>query len=370
MADSAKEKIKEDIKESIKESIEESIEESTKEIKCVVWDLDNTVWDGVLVEHDDVHLKPGIKEILETLDARGILHSIASKNNYDDAMAKLKEFGLDTFFIYPEIHWNAKSGSIGNIQKNINIGMDTLLFVDDQPFEREEVKSVHPEVTCIDAVEYKNLPELGRLNPRFITKDSARRRKMYQDDIKRKQEEEEFSGPSEAFLASLNMKFKIHPAHEEDLKRAEELTVRTNQLNATGKTYDYDELKAFSKSDDHMLLVCELTDKYGSYGKIGLSLIEKKEEHWHLKLLLMSCRVMARGVGTVVMSYIMQECKKAGKKLRADFRKTGRNRMMYVSYKFANFKEVVPEDEEGHIVFENDLSMIQPFPPYIEVDIQ
>jgi FkbH-like protein len=246
--------------------------------------------------------------------------------------------------------------------------MDTILFVDDQPFEREEVKSVHPDVTCIDAAEYKSLPDLPRLNPRFITKDSARRRKMYQDDIKRKKEEETFEGPSEKFLASLNMKFVIHGAEEEDLKRAEELTVRTNQLNATGKTYDYDELNAFRLSDSHKLLVCELTDRYGSYGKIGLALIEIKEDHWHLKLLLMSCRVMARGVGTVLMSHIMQETKKAGKKLLADFKRTDRNRQMYVGYKFANFKEK-SKDDEGYILFENDLSMIQPFPPYIEVKI-
>jgi FkbH-like protein len=342
--------------------------ESNKEVKVVVWDLDNTLWDGTLIEGDDVRVKPGIEEIIKTLDARGILQSIASKNDFGDAMAKLKEFGLDDYFIYPEIHWNAKSTSLAAIQKNINVGMDTIVFVDDQPFEREEVKSVHPDATCLDAADYLTIPDLPRMNPRFITTDSARRRKMYQDDIKRKVEEEEFKGPQEEFLASLNMKFIIHQAKEEDLKRAEELTVRTNQLNATGKTYDYDELNQFRMSDDYLLLVCELTDRYGSYGKIGLALIEKKEEHWHLRLLLMSCRVMARGVGTVVMSYIMMEAKKAGKKLLADFKHTGRNRQMYVSYKFGNFKEI-SSDDDGHVLFENDLSMIQPFPPYIDVTI-
>lgn len=339
-----------------------------KEIKCVVWDLDHTIWDGTLVENDDVKLKPGVKDVIKTLDARGILHSVASKNQYEDAMAKIKEFGLDDYFLYPEIHWNSKSSSIGNIQKNLNFAIDTFLFVDDQPFEREEVESVHPEVTTIDASEYLKLPEFPRLNPRFITDDSQRRRKMYQDDIKRKVEQDEYKGPEEEFLASLDMHFTIADCHEEDLKRAEELTVRTNQLNATGRTYDYDELNEFRLSDKYKLIVCELIDKYGSYGKIGLALIEMNEEFWHLRLLLMSCRVMARGVGSVLMSYIMQECKKAGKKLRADFRHTGRNRMMFVSYKFANFKEV-NTDEEGNILFENDLSMVQPFPPYIDVKI-
>ena len=342
--------------------------ESNKEIKCVIWDLDHTVWDGILLEADDVKLKPGLVEVLKTLDSRGILHSIASRNEYEFALEKLKELGVDKYFLYPEINWNAKSVSVGNIQRNLNIGMDAIMFIDDQPFEREEVKDAHPDITCIDAVEYLKLPELKRLNPRFITDDSQRRRLMYMDDIKRKVEEEEFQGPPEAFLSSLNMKFVIHDAKEEDLQRAEELTIRTNQLNATGRTYDYDELNAFRVSDQYKLLVCELTDKYGSYGKIGLALIEVKEDCWHLRLMLMSCRVMNRGVGSVLMSHIMQESKKDGKKLLADFKHTKRNRMMYVSYKFANFKEA-SKDDEGNILFENDLSMIQPFPHYIDVKI-
>jgi len=340
--------------------------ENDKEIKVVVWDLDNTIWDGILVEEDKIVLKPGIKEVIRVLDARGILQSIASKNNYEDAMQKLKELGLDDYFIYPEIHWNAKSVSLAAIQKNINVGMDTILFVDDQPFEREEVQSVHPEVTGIDASQYKTLPDLPRLNPRFITEDSARRRKMYQDDIKRKQEEDAFQGPSEEFMSSLKMKFIISECREEDLKRAEELTVRTNQLNATGKTYDYDELNEFRVSDKYKLLACELIDRYGSYGKIGLALVEVLDAHWHLRLLLMSCRVLNRGVGTVVMSYIMQECKKAGKKLQADFKHTKRNRQMYITYKLGNFKEI-SSDPEGNVLFEHDLANIQPYPPYIDL---
>ena len=98
-----------------------------KEVKCIVWDLDDTLWEGTLLEKSDVKLKPGIKDVIYELDSRGILHSIASKNNHDDAMGKLKEFGLDQYFLFPEINWNAKSESIKNIQKNLNIGIDTLL---------------------------------------------------------------------------------------------------------------------------------------------------------------------------------------------------------------------------------------------------
>ena len=340
-----------------------------KEIKCVIWDLDNTIWYGILLEGDEVKLKPCIKEVIKTLDQRGILHSIASKGSYEDAMQKLREFHLDEFFLYPEINWNTKSQSIYNIQKNLNIGMDTLLFIDDQPFERDEVKSEHPEIACIEAPQYINLLQHHRLNPRFITRDSKRRRLMYLEDQQRMVDENNCQGPRKEFLESLNINLFISGAKEEDLERAEELTVRTNQLNATGKTYSYDELKVYMQSENHMLIICEMHDKYGSYGKIGLSLVEVFDDYFNIKLLLMSCRVMAYGVGTVLLSYIMQEAQKAKKKLRADFRNTGRNRMMYATFKFANFKEV-QTDEFGTKLLENDLSLIQEFPPYVNVIFQ
>lgn len=341
---------------------------STNEVKCVVWDLDNTIWDGVLLEDHTVTLKPGILEILETLDDRGILHSVASRNNYEDAIEKLAELGIAHYFLFPQINWNAKSSSVGKIQKDLNISIDTFIFVDDDAFEREEVSSVHPEVMVIDARDYRSLLGHPRLNPKFITRDSKRRRLMYLEEQKRRTEEESFKGPAEQFLAKLEMVLSIHEACEADLQRAEELTVRTNQLNATGRTYSYDELFEFMRSQNHLLLVAELIDKFGSYGKIGLALIEKTAATWHLRLLLMSCRVQSRGVGSVLMTHIMNECKAAGALLHADFKQTNRNRMMYITYKFSNFVESA-NDGKGNIEFSNDLTQIQPFPPYIEVRI-
>lgn len=338
----------------------------SKEVKCIVWDLDNTLWEGVLLEPGAVTLKPGIRDIIIALDARGVLHSIASKNNHEDALAKLKEFGLAQYFIYPQIHWGAKSGSIGQIREKLNIGIDTILFVDDQAFERDEVAAIFPEVETLDAIHYTGLPDFKRLQPRFVTKDSARRRLMYLEDLQRNQEEETFQGPKETFLASLNMQFIISHAQQEDLERAEELTIRTNQLNATGRTYDYEELQTYMQSPDHQLLVCELTDRYGSYGKIGLALVETGKEYWRLNMLLMSCRVLSRSVGSVLLSYIMQQTEQEGKKLLADFRQTDRNKLMYATYRFANFKEI-SNDGNGNIVFENDLSRIQKYPTYIDI---
>lgn len=336
-----------------------------KEFKCVVWDLDNTIWNGILLECGNVVLKPEIKMIIEELDNRGVINSIASKNNLEDTKAKLEEFNILRYFVCLEINWNSKSSSIRNICNKLNIGMDTILFVDDQDFELDEVKSELQDVSCINAEKYLDLLSMPRLNPRFITEDSKRRRLMYQEDMKRREDEQNYQGTTDKFLSTLQMKLSICEAKESDLKRAEELTIRTNQLNATGITYRYEELKKFLVDDKHKLFISELSDKYGSYGKTGLALVEIGE-NWHLKLMLMSCRVMSRGIGTVLLSFIMYNAKKHGNKLTADFKKTDRNRQMYITYKFSNFKEVF-STENDFIQFENDLSYIPDYPEFIEI---
>ena len=282
----------------------------TQKIKCIIWDLDNTLWNGVLIEEGIVTLREGVREIIKALDDRGILQSISSKNEYNLTIDKLKEFGITEYFIYPQINWNAKSESIKTIAKSINLGMDAIAFIDDQTFEREEVKFVLPEVFCIDAAQLDHLLDMPEMQPNFITEDSRLRRSMYLNDLKRKEEETSFSGTQEDFLASLNMVVTILPVEEGDLQRAEELTVRTHQLNTTGYTYSYEELDKFRKSDRHKLFITSLEDRFGTYGKVGLVLIECEKDIWTLKLLLMSCRVMSRGIGSILINYIMSLAKK------------------------------------------------------------
>lgn len=225
-----------------------------KPIKCVVWDLDHTLWDGILLEGDKPRLKPGIREILVTLDSRGILLSIASKNDYEHAMDQLKRFGIAAYFLYPQIGWGAKSHAVEAIRQALNIGMDTILFMDDQDFELDEVKQACPLVTTLHADHYRA-------------------------------DERAYEGPSSEFMAGLNMVFTISAAKEQDLLRAEELTLRTNQLNSTGICYSYEELRRLMDSATHHLWICELTDRYGSYGKIGLALAELQESAYRIKLL-------------------------------------------------------------------------------------
>lgn len=345
--------------------IVEQVDENQQKIKCVVWDLDNTLWEGVLLEDKDVFLREDVVDIIKTLDNRGILQAIASKNEHDSAITKLKEFGIYEFFLYPQINWNSKSTSVKKIAELINIGMDSIAFIDDQIYECEEVKFSWPEVLCINVNDIKSVLNMPQFNPRFITEDSKKRREMYLCDIKRKKQEDLFEGPKEEFLSSLNMVFTISIVKEGDLQRAEELSIRTHQLNSTGYTYSYEELDELRKSDKHKLLITSLDDNYGTYGKIGLSLIQCDEKIWTIKLLLMSCRVMSRGVGSVLLNYIMKLAKKSNVKLRAEFVSNDRNKMMYITYVFAGFKEI--ENKGDLIILENNLSCIQDNPNYIKV---
>ncbi|HEX2058857.1 MAG TPA: HAD-IIIC family phosphatase, partial [Actinomycetota bacterium] len=199
-------------------------------VKCLVWDLDNTLWKGTLLEDPSVSIDSRAVAIVRELDRRGILNSIASRNEESLALDVLREHGLDEYFLYPQINWNAKDVSVKAVADALNIGIDTIAFVDDQAFDREEVAFSLPEVRCYSTDDLATLLDLPDFNPPFVTPESARRRSMYLADAARSRAEAEFRGPKEEFLASLRMRFSISPAGEDDLQRAEELTVRTNQL--------------------------------------------------------------------------------------------------------------------------------------------
>ena len=334
-------------------------------VKCVVWDLDETIWDGILSENKNVTLKEGITDIIKELDRRGILQSVASKNNEDDAVAKLKEFGIFEYFLYPQINWNAKSSSVKVIREKLNLGINTFAFVDDQDFERAEVAHALPEVLVIDSKDYTKMLDMDCMKPEFITEDTINRRRMYISDMQRKKEEAAFEGTSHEFLDTLNMQLKIEKVTEADLQRAYELTVRTHQLNSTGYTYSYDELLGYINSDSHIFLIASLKDRFGDYGKIGLALVENTDA-MRIKLLLMSCRVMSRGVGSAFLVHLIRLAKRYNKELYADFLETDRNRVMYITYKLMGFEE--EENNDGKILLKYDSDEDKEFPEYFHVE--
>jgi methoxymalonate biosynthesis protein len=304
-------------------------------VKCLVWDLDNTLWRGTLLEDPDVKLSDEVRDVVSTLDSRGILQSIASKNDYDLAWKRLEDLGIAEYFVHPRIGWGRKSDSVREIADQLKFALNAIAFVDDLPSERAEVVFRAPEVRCYTAEQVASLPGLPEFSPDVVTVDAERRRQMYQASFCRDAERESFTGPDEEFLRSLELVMTIKRADEEDLSRVEELTLRTSQMNATGVHYSDAVLRSLLADPDHEVLTVTLTDRFGPHGAVGVLLLKYHPSVWHLKLLATSCRVVSFGAGAVILNWLIDQAARAGTHLGADFRPTERNRMMDIAYRFA-----------------------------------
>ena len=299
--------------------------EKAKKLKCVVWDLDNTLWDGILVEDgpSKLRLRAGIIGIIEALDGRGILHSIASKNNRDEALQVLKDLQIDQYFLCPQISWQPKSEGIKAIAEQLNIGRDTLLFIDDTDFELEQVKSTCPDVQVLNAREYQTLLQMNEFQVP-VTEESRNRRKMYQLESTRQDLAAQFGDDYMAFLKDCNIRLNIRPMTEDNLQRVHELTQRTNQMNFSGNRYDREVLKVIISTPylDTYVLDCE--DRFGSYGVVGFSIVDSREPR--MTDLMFSCRIQSKRVEHAFLGHIAQKyITESGRDFHANYRKTPRN---------------------------------------------
>jgi FkbH-like protein len=311
---------------SEKESLGQKKTQSKQQIvKCVVWDLDNTLWEGILVEDgpEKLRLKNGIREIIEELDQRGILLSIASKNNHSEAMQVLKSWNLEEYFLLPQINWNPKSEAVTAIAKGLNIGVDTLLFIDDSAFEREQVHAVLPTVQMLDAREYQSLLSLPALSVP-VTEEGSNRRKMYKIEHERQKTAEGFGQDYLSFLRHCAIRVALRPMDQENLERVHELTQRTNQMNFSGNRYDRTQLTEILKTPHLETYVINCDDKFGSYGVVGFAIVDNREPR--LTDLMFSCRVQSKRVEHACLSYIIRKCtSNARPNFHANYRKTPRN---------------------------------------------
>jgi methoxymalonate biosynthesis protein len=314
-------------------------------IKCLAWDLDNTLWQGILLEDDQIQLSDAVRAVIIELDARGILQSVASKNDREIAWERMEQLGIAEYFVLPEIGWGLKSDAVRRIADRLNFAYRTVAFIDDQPVERAEVSFHLPEVRCYPAEQASMLPELPEFSRSVTTVDSRHRRQMYQAGFQRDAERADFTGPDQEFLRSLDLVMRIARATEEDLSRVEELTVRTSQMNATGVHYSATTLRSLLADSRYEVLVVTLADRFGPHGAVGIVLLEKHPALekdpgvWHLKLLATSCRVISFGAGSIILNWLINQAVVARVHLVADFRGTDRNRIMEVAYRFAGFDE-------------------------------
>jgi len=314
------------VREAVQEhQVRSGTGEKGKKVKCVVWDLDNTLWDGILVEDgpDKIQLKAGMTEIIRKLDERGILCSIASKNNVQDVVPILRKYGLEEYFLCPQVSWEPKSKAIATIANRLNIGRDSLLFVDDSEFERKQVEAVLSDVRTIDAVRYREI--LDRDDCQVpVTDESRNRRRMYRVEEERLGAAEGFGSDYKAFLQHCEIQMHVRPMSEANLERVHELTQRTNQMNFSGNRYDRSLLKEILTRDYLDTFVIEVEDRYGSYGVVGFSIVDARTPV--MTDLMFSCRIQSKRIEHAFMAYLLKKyIERTGKDFWANYRKTARN---------------------------------------------
>ncbi len=302
---------------------------SAKPAKLVIFDLDNTLWDGVLLE-GDVTLRRGIADLFRTLDERGVLISVASKNAHDDGMAQLAAFGLDDFVLHQRIGWGPKSQSVAQIIAAIDIGADTVLFIDDNPFERAEVADAVGGVEVLPDTAIATLASHPRLQG-SVTEESKTRRHMYREAIVREQTAESYGDDYLAFLRDCDIHVEIRPDAAEDFDRIVELVQRTNQLNFSGRKYDREAISAIlgGGSLDRHVVVCR--DKFGSYGTVGFCLSHREPAPGGGEIVvvddfMLSCRVQGKFIEQALFWRLTEGGSVPATAVAVNFKQTDRNR--------------------------------------------
>lgn len=320
--------------------------------KCIVWDLDETIWRGTLAEDgcESLKLDPVAVSTIMELDRRGILQSVASKNDPETALAALRVFKLRDYFLFPQIGWGPKSAAVKRIAELLDIGLDTFVFVDDQAFERGEVGETLPEVTVLPQTEVPTL----LTNPLFdvpVTPESAKRRAMYQTEELRHTTFANSDADYVTFLRESLIKLEVLDLAQALEERAYELSQRTNQLNVSGRKYSRDEIRSLmcpsSKYRAYMLR-CE--DRFGDYGVIGMCVVDEQSARVHA--FMMSCRVQRKHVEQSFFAWLAGRfaSNKSIGDMEIVYRRTQRNQPIKVMLGGLGFEYRPEDDSRGRFV--------------------
>jgi len=353
--------------------------------KVLVCDLDNTLWGGVIGEDglegillgDNEETCPYLRTQRAILDLydRGIILAICSKNNPDDALQALERHERMLLrphhFAAMRMNWNDKPANLAEIAAEISVGRDTLVFLDDNPVEREHVMQHAPEVRVLDLPDdVQRFADVVRRFPLFerlrLTAEDRERGAMYAQQ--RCRDELQRSATSvEDYYRSLRMRMQIRTVVPETLARASQLTQKTNQFNMTTRRYTEAEIAAFAAAASHRVWTVQVADRFGDNGIVGLLIVEAGPEEWRIDTLLMSCRVIGRTVETAMLAWLAAQARAAGaSRLVGDFIPTKKNAPAADTFAGHGF---APGGESGSAtrwVFPLNHGTIQ-FPEWIEL---
>lgn len=348
--------------------------------KCLVLDLDNTLWGGVIGEAGiggiDLGPDPKGRSFMEfqqyilSLHNRGVILALNSKNNEDDALNVIQNHPYmilkEENFAAMEINWDDKVKNLKSLASKINIGLDSMVFVDDDDYNREMIKKFLPEVTVVDLpsefTKYvQTIDNLDCFATLKITNEDIQKGKMYSQEKQRKNLEENSTDLGE-YLNLLDMKAEIKIDDKDNISRISQMTQKTNQFNMTTKRYLEEDILNFIKSETHHVITLSLIDKFGDYGTTGLAIIEGNND-FIIDSFLLSCRVLGRNVENALMSEVVSLVKSKGaKQLYGSFQKTKKNIVAEDAFHRLGFKE--NDDELFNWKF--DLKEDLPFPVCIK----
>lgn len=330
--------------------------------KCLVLDLDNTLWGGVVGEDGPSGVKIGsggsddpeaeafleFHHKLKALQDRGVLLAICSKNNRTDVIEvfdtrpeiplKLADFAA------AEIGWDPKHQGLAKIAAALNLGTDSLVFMDDNPAEISLVQQMMPEVKTVllppDPAEYAGLIErMTDFEKPEILEEDRQKAGQYRENRQR-QELQAAAGDLGSYLASLRTELEIHLARREDLPRVHQLFTKTNQFNLTTERYSLAEAERFATSPACELWVARARDRFGDLGTIAVVLLKKVGRMATIDSFLMSCRAMGRGIETAIMNHVKQRLveDRSGLELRGRYFPTPKNRPVETFYDEQGFR--------------------------------
>jgi FkbH-like protein len=333
--------------------------------KCLVLDLDNTIWGGVIGDDGPGGIKIGddypgnvfkdFQAALLGLRHRGFLLAISSKNDEQLVRQTLDthpEMILKTeHFACMKINWDPKPANISKIAEELNISLDSLIFIDDNPVERAQVRAAMPMVNVVelptDILGY--LPALrevaGLDKPRILDEDRIRA-DQYQQEAKRKEMESTVTDMAD-FMKGLQMTARVGKLDSNTQERIHQLIHKTNQFNLTTRRHLLDDIKHMSESPDSEVAWLRLQDRFGDLGLVCVGIVKKIDQsRWEIDTLLMSCRVMGRNVEEAFLAYLAElAIAKGATILRGIYIKTPKSKPVESFYIAHRFKEVSHPDD-------------------------
>lgn len=334
--------------------------------KAFVLDLDNTLWGGIVGDDGVENLVLGhetsagqvycaFQEYLKSYKEFGILLNIDSKNDYDNAIAGLNHpAGVlrPDDFITIKANWEPKDRNLVQIAKELNLMPDSMVFVDDNPAEREIVRAQVPGAAVPDmpiepAYYARTIDRSGFFEITSLSEDDTKRTAMYQENARRAREEAAFEN-YEDYLKALDMKAEIKPFAPVYMARIAQLTNKSNQFNLTTRRYSQAEIEKLAADGNYITLYGKLEDKFGDNGVISVVIGHQTGEVLHIDLWIMSCRVLKRDMEYAMMDRLVEMAQEAGiSEIRGYYYPTAKNRMVKEFYSLQGFDKI-EEDQQGN----------------------